>query len=235
MTQEEKHVRQTLNWLIRPALVAAIALTVYGNLAQAQPSVGGWVSHGWAPALYLVLVEILVRRAVGGGWFWPVLVGFVALALVAGVVSFTSLTHAAVRWGWEPSEAWLFPIIVDLTAVLLTMASMGTGARLRELAATEPAPNARTASRTPEPAPERAEPAPEQAESAERPAAEPSSDPNSKAERIIAEFGTDPNAWPRVKEMAEQFGCAPSTASAHRKKALALVSQAAQVEAVGAA
>jgi hypothetical protein len=225
MTQEEAHVRRTLNWLIRPALVAAIALTVYGNLAQAQPSVGGWVSHGWAPALYLVLVEILVRRAVGGGWFWPVLVGFVALALVAGVVSFTSLTHAAVRWGWEPSEAWLFPIIVDLTAVLLTMASMGTGARLRELA--EPAPNSAPSGRTPEPAAE-------QAESADRPAAEPSSDPNSKAERIIAEFGTDPNAWPRVKEMAEQFGCAPSTASAHRKKALALVSQAAPAGASGA-
>lgn len=225
MTDEERHVRRTLNYLIRPALVAAILLTIYGNLAQAQPSVGGWVSHGWAPALYLVLVEILVRRAVGGGWFWPVLVGFVLLALVAGVVSFTSLTHAAVRWGWEPGEAWLFPIIVDLTAVLLTMASMGVGARLRELEPiAEPIPDPSIGGR-----PTRADSVRETAKRkrAERANAEPRSDPNSVAERIIAELGRDPNEWPGPKDLAERFGCSRSTASVHRRKAADLVGMAA--------
>jgi hypothetical protein len=226
MTEEQRHVRRTLNGLIRPTLAAAIGLTVYGNLAQAQPSVGGWVSHGWAPVLYLVLVEILVRKAVGGRWLWPVVVGFIALALVAGIVSFTSLTHAATRWGWAPGEAWLFPIIVDLTAVLLTMASMGAGARLRELAE----PNAEPESEQPnrggrpiEPASVRQTAERRRAERAEQPPTEPRSDPNSIAERIIAEFGADPNAWPGPAAVAEQFGCARSTASVHRRKAAEIV------------
>jgi len=228
MTDEERHVRRTLNYLIRPALVAAIALTVYGNLAQAQPSVGGWVSHGWAPALYLVLVEILVRRAVGGGWFWPVLVGFVLLALVAGVVSFTSLTHAAVRWGWEPDEAWLFPIIVDLTAVLLTMASMGVGARLRELGPQpEPIPDPSTGGRPAEPGSVRETAKRKRADRAERPPADPVPNASALADRIILEFGTDPNAWPGPKDLAERLGVARSTASVHRRKAADLVAQAA--------
>lgn len=227
MSEEQRRVRRTLNLQIRPALAASIALTVYGNLAQAQPSVGGWVSHGWAPVLYLVLVEILVRKAVGGGWFWPVLVGFVVLALVAGVVSFTSLTHAAIRWGWAPGEAWLFPIIVDLTAVLLTMASMGAGARLRELSG-EPIgvevigvePN--RGGRPIEPGSVRSK---AKRARADRAPIEPRSDPDSRPERIIAEFGTDPNAWPGPVELAERFGVARSTASVDRRKAIEIVQQ----------
>jgi hypothetical protein len=220
MTPEQVHVRRTLNWLIRPALVAAIALTLYGNIAQAQPSVGGWVSHGWAPTLYLVLVEILVRKAVGGGWFWPVLVGFIALAVVAGIVSFASLTHAAEKWGWSPGEAWLFPLIVDLTAVLLTMASVGAGARIRELsneaneAPAEPKPG-----RPVEPNSIRS--------TAKRKAAEPKPEPNGLtiAGRIIAEFGTEPNDWPQATALAERFGCSKSTASTNRKKASQMVAE----------
>ncbi len=223
MTPEQVHVGRTLNWLIRPALVAAIVLTLYGNIAQAQPSVGGWVSHGWAPTLYLVLVEILVRKAVGGGWFWPVLVGFIALAVVAGIVSFASLTHAAEKWGWSPGEAWLFPLIVDLTAVLLTMASVGAGARIRELSnETNQAPAEPKPGRPVEPNSIRstakrkaAEPAP----------AEPKYNPDSTAERIIAQFGTDPNAWPQATEMGQQMGISKSTASVNRRRASVMLDE----------
>lgn len=237
MSEDIKRVRDAHRWLIRPALVAAIGLTLFGNLAQAQPSVGGWLSHGWAPSLYLILVEILVRRAVGGHWLWPVVVGFIVLALTAGIVSFSSLTRAAERWGWAPGEAWMFPVIVDLTAVLLTMASVGAGVRIRELKAaeqSEPVPNAPNVRKAkPNKRGERSEDQPnkpnrpephvrqpaEQAEQApERPNGRPAE--NKWTEKILKEFGhLDPNDWPNMSNMAQQFVCSKSTLSNPYKRA----------------
>lgn len=201
-------VQRTLTWLIRPALYLAIMLTLYGNVSQAQSSVGGWLSHAWAPGLYLVLVEILVRRAVGGHWR-PWVVGlFIVLALIAGWVSFVSLRHAAELWGWPVSESWAFPVIVDVSAVALTCASIGVGARIREL--TEPEPD-----EEPEPEPE-SEPEPEpdkggrprsatskravreleQAAASVRTPDVRTPEPDGAVLQLFATYGQDPNAWP---------------------------------------
>lgn len=221
MTDLERHLRRTLDWLIRPALVGAIVLTVYGNLAQAQPSVGGYLSHGWAPTLYLVLVEILVRRAVGGGWLWPFVVGSVLLALVAGTVSFTSLTRAATGWGWEPGEAWMFPVIVDLTAVILTIASVSVGARIAALNAEPERPNVGGR-------PKRSDSV---RATADRKRAEPErtpEQPNANVLQVFALFGEDPNAWPGPTAYAERAGVSKSTASAHLKQARTYAEQKSQ-------
>ncbi len=224
MTEDIKRVGDAHRWLIRPALMAAIALTIHGNLSSAQPSVGGWLSHGWAPVLYLVAVEVLVRRAVGGRWLWPVVVGLIGLALVAGVVSFTSLTRAAERWGWSPGEAWMYPVTVDIAAVLFTMASVGASVRVRELRSAEQ-PN------TPEPV-RRVRKAPEQAPNTEpnvRQAPEQRTErpaENKWVERILAEFGDRPrDDWPNMSSMAEQFGCSKSTLSNPYKRAEQLASE----------
>lgn len=217
MTPDERiaHAGRGRRYLIRPLFVAAIALTLYGNLSQAQPTAGGWISHAWAPVAYLVLVEILVFDILAGGWAVPVRVGLVVLAAVAFVISYGSLMDAALAWGWKPTMAWLFPLIVDLVAVLMTFAQLSVAEHMRRLrSGDEPAAEPEA---EPEPQPVRAaEPAPER-----RP------DPNSIAERIIAAFGTDTNTWPGPTELAEQLGCSKSTASTNRTKAAAIVARSA--------
>lgn len=209
------HAARGRRYLIRPLFYAAIGLTLFGNLSQAQLSVGGWISHGWAPIAYLVLVEILVFDILAGGWAVPVRVGLVILAAVAFVISYHSLMNAALTWGWDPGMAWLFPLIVDLVAVLMTFAQLSVAEHMRRLRSGDE-PEAEPATE-PQPEPERLpEPAPERR-----------SDPNSIAERIIAAFGTDPNMWPGPTELAEQLGCSKSTASTNRTKAAAIVARSA--------
>lgn len=229
MTDLEQHLRRTLNRLIRPALIGAIILTIYGNLAQAQPSIGGYLSHGWAPTLYLVLVEILVRRAVGGGWLWPFVVGSVLLALVAGTVSFTSLTRAATGWGWEPGEAWMFPVIVDLTAVILTIASVSVGARIAALNAEPVRPN--TGGRPKQPNSVRSTAERKRAERTEPEPVRPNApeQPNATVLRVFALCGDDPNDWPGATEYAKRAGMSKGTASIHLRNARTWAEQKSQL------
>jgi hypothetical protein len=132
-TAEVARIAGVRKRMMRPALFAAIGMTLFGNLAAAQPSVGGWLSHGWAPVLYLVLVEILIARAIGAGWVWFVVAGLLAVAAIAGIVSFFTLQAAAIEWGWHPGEAWMFPAIVDAAAIALTCALAGSQAKVRSI------------------------------------------------------------------------------------------------------
>jgi hypothetical protein len=109
------------NWLVRPALFAGVGMTLFGNLDGAQHSWGGYLSHGWAPIAYLITFETLIRSATRS-WKRLVSGGLVlSIAAVAMVISFNTLRHAAESWGWDAGAAWLFPVIVDLMVIVLSL------------------------------------------------------------------------------------------------------------------
>lgn len=108
-------------WLVRPALFAGIGMTLFGNLDNAQHSWGGYLSHGWAPIAYLITFEALIRSGVTGKRRWLTGGGVFSIATVAMVISFNTLRHAAQSWGWDTSSAWLFPVIVDLFVIVLSL------------------------------------------------------------------------------------------------------------------
>ncbi len=109
------------NWLVRPALFAGIGMTLFGNLDNAQHSWGGYLSHGWAPIAYLITFETLIRSTTTNLRRWISGSLVLSIAAVAMVISFNTLRHAAESWGWDTSSAWLFPVIVDLMVIVLSL------------------------------------------------------------------------------------------------------------------
>ena len=109
------------NWLVRPALFAGVGMTLFGNLDGAQHSWGGYLSHGWAPLAYLITFETLIRSATIGVKRWISGGLVLSIAAVAMVISFNTLRHAAESWGWDAGSAWLFPVIVDLMVIVLSL------------------------------------------------------------------------------------------------------------------
>lgn len=219
-------IRRARRIWVWPTLAAMTIVTVAGNLAQAQHSIGGYTMHALPPLAYLVLVHILALGLLDGVWAAGVYAALAVLSAIAFFLSFLTLRSAAVRFGAEPGQAWLYPILVDVTVLAMTATLFGTLERMGEIEfgpKPKPEPNKggrpKQAGSRRETVKVRAELAeqveqhPELFDRTEQPEIEqaPKHTPNS--ERLFGQFGSDPERWPNVTELAEQFGCSKSTAS----------------------
>lgn len=225
-TAEIERINKVRTFLMRPLLFAAVGMTLFGNLSVAQPSWGGWLSHGWAPVLYLLLVEVLMAHAIGSGWLWPVVVGVVLIAWVAAFISFFTLRDAAVQWGWHSDEAWLFPVIVDLAALALTCSLAGSNAKVRaieheaetrerEAAEAEQSKGGRPKSEPVEEPPRTVrEPEPKAGLEPER------APKHTKwSGKLVEEFGSNPDEWPSNTDIKARTDCPASSLSDAKKRA----------------
>lgn len=117
-------------------LIAASAASVAGNVTHAilsappspviaafaaivPPAVQIGATHG---------VGVLVRSNASGVAYRAALAMTVALAVSAFILSFGALRDLAERWaGYPPAVAWLWPIAVDLSVALSTVALLALG------------------------------------------------------------------------------------------------------------
>lgn len=118
-------------------LAAATAASVAGNVTHAvlagppspiiaaaaavvPPAVQLCATHG---------VAVLVRSRTTGVAYRAALVLTIALAVCAFVLSFGALRELAQRWaGYPPAVAWLWPVAIDLSVALSTLALLALGA-----------------------------------------------------------------------------------------------------------
>lgn len=234
MTAEEqaevRRVRKVLAWYVRPLFVATVAVTLAGNLSQAEAGWLSWMTHAWAPVIYLLAVELLALRVMAGVWAWWASAFVGVLGLVSFVVSFTYLQEAALEAGWSVWTSYAFPLLVDAFALTLTAAMQGATARVRgiqETAIGREVTEAKLAvvrdeserSRGGRPATARIRKELEQAAAEIRTASEPAVRHTPAGIRITEQHGPDPAGWPATSELSERFGLKPSTISDARKRA----------------
>jgi hypothetical protein len=81
----------------------------------------------WPPVALLLVVEVLARSPLPGGWLrWVAAGGAASVALVAAIASFHHMHSVALSVGESALVAWLFPLSVDGLAVVASVALVGT-------------------------------------------------------------------------------------------------------------
>jgi hypothetical protein len=126
-------------------LFSATAASIAGNVEHAllNTAAGSPVIAAAAavvpPAVLLGSthgVALLVRARTAGWAYWCALCMTAMLAGCAFVLSFDALRELAVRWaGYRPSVAWLWPMSIDLSIAVSTLALLAlTGAPKRTAA-----------------------------------------------------------------------------------------------------
>lgn len=123
-------------------LGAASAASVVGNVTHAVLSAppSPIIAAGAAivpPAIQLCAthgVGVLVRSKSSGAAYRATLVLTVALAVCAFILSFGALRDLAEHWaGYPPAVAWLWPIAIDLSVALSTLALLTLGSAGRDV------------------------------------------------------------------------------------------------------
>ncbi len=121
--------------------LAAVLVTLYANVAEAERSLAGVVLAGVAP-VFLGLAIVLWHRAhrvlTGrSGLFFTV--GLAAIAGMCFVVSYTHIRDLALASGQSDLAAGLLPLVIDGTAVLSSVVVLACGRHMEALAAAEAA------------------------------------------------------------------------------------------------
>lgn len=140
-------------------LGASTATSIAGNVAHAVLNTTGSpiiaaLASVVPPAVLLAATHglaVMVRTQIAGKLFRYALALLVALAVCAFVLSFNALFGLAIHQGGMPREiAWLWPLAIDLSVALSTLAllTLTTGKRARrEAAAGSSAPRKRATKR----------------------------------------------------------------------------------------
>ena len=108
---------------VHAVLAAALVVSVAANVTAAQPTWAGRAVAAWPPLALLLVVDVLGKTPVAPGWLGRISVAATGLvAAVAAVASFTHMRHVAHTAGESPLVAVLFPLSVDGTAIVASIA-----------------------------------------------------------------------------------------------------------------
>lgn len=104
-------------------LAVALAVSVAANVTAAEPTVIGRAVAAWPPIALLLVVDVLGKAPVAPGWLGRLAIAATGLvAAVAAVASFTHMRHVALAAGESELVAVLFPLSVDGTAIVCSVA-----------------------------------------------------------------------------------------------------------------
>lgn len=121
--------------------IAAVLVTLYANVAEAEKTVAGVVLAAVAP-VFLGLAIVLWHRAHrvltgrSGALFT---VGLAGIAGMCFVVSYTHIRDLALASGQSELAAGLLPLVIDGTAVLSSVVVLACGRHLESLTSAEAA------------------------------------------------------------------------------------------------
>lgn len=167
MTHDTPHDGQATHALVSPmafargGFIVGLALSIAGNVADARHSVLAMIIGGVWPLLLMFAFEILVRTVWPSGrfWRWPPVAGLVAVAAVAGFMSYRHLMSLLGRIGEDTYGAAAGPIAFDGLMVISAWAMLAIArAKAQETTAREAAaktPRAHETARKPRKAPAR--------------------------------------------------------------------------------
>ena len=130
---------------VHAVLLVALAVSVVANVLAAEPTFVGRAVASWPPVALMLVVDVLGRAPKGSGALgWISSLGAGAVALVAGVASFSHMQHVARAAGESELVAVLFPLTVDGLAVVASVSLVEINRRLAAdvvpLVPVEPAP-----------------------------------------------------------------------------------------------
>lgn len=126
-----QHLRKVL---VRPVFILSMLGTIAGNVAQAQPTVGGWLAGCLAPAAWWACSEALLRVTdLSRGYMVALRIGAGSAAVGALATSYSHLLHFAQSVGWNDWTAYTFPLFLDVVALTMTAVLLGIQRALNTL------------------------------------------------------------------------------------------------------
>jgi len=129
-----------LRWVVRLVLALGVAASVAANILHANPNPISQTISAWPPLALLLTIELVSRIPVNR-WYMATIriAATVAIAGIAGWVSYWHMVAVAARYGEVGNSAYLLPITVDGLIVVASVSLVELAGRIRIIEAPLPA------------------------------------------------------------------------------------------------
>jgi len=130
-----------LRWVVRLVLALGVAASVAANILHANPNPISQTISAWPPLALLLTIELVSRIPVNR-WYMATIriAATVAIAGIAGWVSYWHMVAVAARYGEVGNSAYLLPITVDGLIVVASVSLVELAGRIRIIEAPAVAP-----------------------------------------------------------------------------------------------
>ena len=121
-----------LRWVVRLVLALGVAASVAANILHANPNPISQTISAWPPLALLLTIELVSRIPVNR-WYMATIriAATVAIAGIAGWVSYWHMVAVAARYGEVGNSAYLLPITVDGLIVVASVSLVELAGRIR--------------------------------------------------------------------------------------------------------
>lgn len=129
-----------LRWVVRLVLALGVAASVAANILHANPNPISQTISAWPPLALLLTIELVSRIPVNRWYLATIRVAAtVAIAGIAGWVSYWHMVAVAARYGETGNSAYLLPFTVDGLIVVASVSLVELAGRIRTLEVPLPA------------------------------------------------------------------------------------------------